>query len=260
MRIVLGIEYDGSKFCGWQRQMNVNSVQQTVEEVISKVADIPIRLYVAGRTDTGVHATEQIVHFDSPKERDLKAWVMGSNTYLPNSISVLWAQAVTKDFHARYSAQARRYRYVILNRPTRPALLDNKATWVFQSLEIARMQQAAHYLEGKHDFSSYRALACQAKSPLRTVHQINITQLGELIFIDVYADGFLQHMVRNIVGVLTTIGKGEQNMDWSRTVLEHRDRTLGGITAQASGLYLVKVQYDEKYGLNPTIRWPAFAN
>ena len=185
---------------------------------------------------------------------------MGSNTYLPNSISVLWAKVVTKDFHARYSAQARRYRYVILNRPTRPALLDNKATWVFQSLEIATMQQAANYLEGKHDFSSYRVLACQAKSPLRTVHQINVTQLGELIFIDVYADGFLQHMVRNIVGVLITIGKGEQNIDWSRTVLEHRDRTLGGITAQASGLYLVKVQYDERYGLNPTIRWPAFAN
>ncbi len=260
MKIAQGIEYNGSHFYGWQRQALTNSVQQTVEEAISKVADRPVRIHAAGRTDTGVHATEQIIHFDSPTERDIKAWVMGVNAHLPNSISILWAKPVAEDFHARFSAISRYYRYVILNRPTRPALLDQQVTWVFHPLDISMMQQAAHHLEGKHDFSSYRALACQANNPIRTVHQINIKRQEELIFIDIHANGFLHHMVRNIAGVLITIGKGEQDTNWSRMVLEHRDRTLGGVTAQASGLYLVKVQYDDKYGFNSTIRWPAFAN
>lgn len=260
MRIALGIEYSGSPFCGWQRQPHANSVQQSVEEALAKVANAPVRIHVASRTDTGVHATEQVIHFDSPVALDMKAWVMGVNTHLPDSISILWAHAAAEDFHARFCALSRRYRYVILNRPSRPALLHQQVTWVHQKLDHNSMQQAAKPLEGQHDFSSYRALACQAKSPIRTVHQINIEQRGEFIFVDIHADAFLQHMVRNIAGVLIAIGKGEQNINWSRTVLELRDRTLGGITAKPSGLYLVKVQYDDKYELNSLIRWPALAN
>ena len=260
MRIAFGVEYNGSTFFGWQRQAHANSVQQSVEAAISKVSDAPIRIHAAGRTDTGVHATEQIIHFDSPAERDTKAWVRGVNTHLPNAISILWAQVVAEDFHARFSAVSRRYRYVILNRPTRSALLNQQVSWVFQSLDRAAMQQASRCLEGTHDFSSYRALACQAKTPLRTVHQIAVKQQGELLYIDIHADGFLHHMVRNIAGVLIAIGKGEQDVNWSQTVLERCDRTLGGVTAQASGLYLVKVQYDAKYGLDSTIRWPVIAS
>lgn len=260
MRIALGIEYDGSPFYGWQRQAHASSVQQIVEEAVSKVADTPTRVYAAGRTDTGVHAMEQIAHFDSSAARDAKAWVTGVNTCLPDSVSILWARPVERDFHARRSAQTRLYRYVILNRTARPALLNRKVTWVFHSLNQTTMQQAASYLQGTHDFSSYRALSCQAKSPIRTVHEINVQQRGEFIYVDVLADGFLHHMVRNVAGVLIAVGKGEQPANWSQTVLQRRDRTLGGVTAPASGLYLVKVQYDDKYGLDSAIRWPAFTH
>ena len=260
MRISLGIEYDGSQFCGWQRQHHVASVQQAVEEAVSSVANAPVRVYAAGRTDTGVHAMEQVAHFDTSTERDAKAWTTGVNTYLPASVSVLWARPVGKDFHARNSARARRYRYIILNRGTRPALLNRRVTWVFRSLNQATMQEAANYLQGTHDFSSYRALSCQAKSPVRTIYEINVTRQGEFVYIDVCADGFLHHMVRNMAGVLITIGKGERDASWSQTVLQHRDRTLGGVTAQADGLYLVKVQYDTEYGFDSAIRWPAFTD
>ncbi len=259
MRIALGIEYNGSQFCGWQRQAHANSVQQSIEGAISKVASSKVRVYAAGRTDSGVHATEQIVHFDSRVERDTRAWVMGVNTYLPDSISVLWAQLVNQDFHARFSAISRRYRYVIFNRPVRPALLARRVAWVFQSLDNAPMQEAARHLQGTHDFASYRALACQAKSPVKTVHEISVKRQGEFIFIDIHADGFLHHMVRNIAGVLIAIGQGEQDVNWSQTVLQHRNRAAGGVTAQAAGLYLVKVKYDDDYRLSPVIRWPAFA-
>ncbi len=258
MRISLGIEYDGSQFYGWQRQCHAASVQQAVEEAVSSVADAPVRVYAAGRTDTGVHAMEQVAHFDSPTERDVKAWTTGVNMYLPDSVSVLWARPVDEDFHARNSARARRYRYIILNRGTRPALLNRRVTWVFQSLNQATMQEAANYLQGTHDFSSYRALSCQAKSPVRSVHEINVIRQGEFVYIDVYADGFLHHMVRNMAGVLITIGKGERDASWAQKVLRHRDRTLGGVTAQADGLYLVKVQYDTEYGFDAAIRWPVF--
>ena len=259
MRIALGIEYNGSEYFGWQRQSHAASVQQTVEEALSKVADTEIRIHAAGRTDTGVHATEQVIHFDSDIERENRAWVMGVNSYLPNSISILWAKDINEEFHARYSANSRRYRYVILNRPIRPALLSKQVTWIYQSLDENKMQTAALHLEGTHDFTSYRALSCQAKSPIRTVHQINVHKQNEFIFIDIHADGFLHHMVRNITGVLISIGKNEYADCWSREILEHHDRTLGGVTADASGLYLVKVQYDDKYELNSAIRWPAFA-
>lgn len=257
MRIALGIEYDGSPFCGWQRQKGSRTVQEALERAVSKVADAPVGLCAAGRTDTGVHATEQVVHFDSTARRSARAWVLGVNTHLPDPVSVLWARTVQEDFHARYSAISRRYRYVILNRPTRPALLRERATWIHQALDRECMQAAARHLQGTHDFSSYRALACQAKSPVRTVHELSVQRRGAFLFVDILADGFLHHMVRNIAGVLITIGRGEQQAGWAATVLERRDRTLGGVTAPAAGLYLVKVQYDGKHGLSPAVQWPA---
>lgn len=259
MRIVLGIEYNGSQFCGWQRQLNADSVQQRLEEAISKVADAQIVITTAGRTDTGVHATEQIIHFDCDNQRELKSWVKGVNRYLPNSISVLWAKPVADDFHARYGARSRTYRYVILNRATRPALLDNLVTWEYAPLNLEKMQHAARHLQGTHDYSSYRTVHCQAKSPVRTIETINFSKNDEFVFMDVCANAFLHHMVRNIMGVLLAIGRGEQEEDWSLKVLRARDRTLGGMTAPAAGLYLVKVQYDEIYGLDSKIRWPAIA-
>jgi tRNA pseudouridine38-40 synthase len=259
MRIALGVEYDGSQFFGWQRQSNADSVQQRLEQAISKVANSPIHVQAAGRTDTGVHATEQIVHFDCENARELKAWVMGVNTHLPNAIAVLWAKHVDDEFHARFSAQSRRYRYVIYNFPTRPALLDQQVTWEYTKLDMQKMQHAAKHLIGRHDFSSYRAVACQAKSPIRSINEITLHAYNDFIFMDIHADGFLHHMVRNIMGVLIAIGKDEQSEDWSLEVLEKRDRTLGGITAPAAGLYLVKVQYDKKFGLDARIKWPAIA-
>lgn len=260
MRIALGVEYNGSQFCGWQRQSNAETVQQRIEEAISIVANTPIITTAAGRTDTGVHATEQIIHFDCESERELKAWVMGVNTNLPNSVSVLWAKLVGDGFHARYSAQFRRYRYVILNQATRPALLDHLVTWEYAPLDLKKMQHAAQHLLGTHDFTSYRAVACQAKSSIRTIDEITLSKHDEFIFMDIRADGFLHHMVRNIMGVLIDIGKGEQSKNWSLDVLEKCDRTLGGVTAPAAGLYLVKVQYDKNFGLDARIKWPAIMN
>ena len=259
MRIALGVEYNGSQFYGWQRQPHAISVQQVVEEALSKVANESIKIQAAGRTDTAVHATEQIVHFDCSELREMKAWVMGTNTYLPGSVSINWAKPVNEEFHARFSAISRRYRYVILNRPIRPAILQGQVTWIYKPLDHDKMSIAAQCLIGKHDFSSYRALSCQAKSPIRTIQDLQITRQREFIFIDILADGFLHHMVRNIAGVLIEIGAEEQDVEWSKTVLEHHDRTQGGVTAQASGLYLVKVQYDEVHGFDNRIRLPVLA-
>jgi len=259
MRIALGIEYNGSHYCGWQRQKNAESVQQKVEKAITKVADSVTIVQAACRTDTAVHATEQVVHFDCENERELKAWVLGVNANLPNSITVLWEKAVASEFSARFSAQSRRYRYIIFNRKTRPALLDKLVTWQRTELDLAAMQYAAKQLVGKHDYTSYRAVACQANSPVRTVHEINIAKQGPFIFLDIHADGFLHHMVRNITGVLMTIGKKEQAKDWAFEVLQKRDRTLGGVTAPPNGLYLVKVHYDEIHKLDQKIRWPTIS-
>jgi len=259
MRIALGIEYNGSQFYGWQRQSNADSVQQRLEDAISKVANASIVITTAGRTDTGVHATEQIIHFDYDSQRELKSWVQGVNRYLPNSISVLWAKPVEDDFHARYGAKSRLYRYVIFNHATRSALLDNLVTWEYAKLDMQKMQRAANHLLGTHDFTSYRTVHCQAKSPIRNVEEISFSKHNEFICLDIRANAFLHHMVRNIMGVLMTIGKGEQAEDWSLEVLQKCDRTLGGKTAPAAGLYLVKVQYDEKFALDDRIRWPAIA-
>ncbi len=249
MRIALGVEYAGTHFCGWQFQAQARSVQGCVEEALSQVANHPVTVICAGRTDTGVHALAQVIHMDVTATRSPRSWVLGTNSNLPQDVSILWAQPVDNSFHARFSAIARHYRYVILNRPTRPAVLAKQITWEHQPLDIEQMQAAANYLIGTHDFSSYRAIACQAKNPVRTLSRLTIFRFKDQIIIEISANAFLHHMVRNIVGVLITIGHGKQPPLWARTVLEARNRTAGGVTAPASGLYLSGVDYSPSYQL-----------
>jgi tRNA pseudouridine38-40 synthase len=249
MRIALGIEYDGRPYCGWQYQDHSPSVQAVVEQALANVAAHPVRVICAGRTDTGVHAAEQVVHFETEVVRDDKAWVMGANANLPKSVSVLWVRTVDETFHARFSAIRRRYRYVIFNRQVRPAFLAGRVAFCFRPLNESRMQKAAQYLMGEHDFNAYRAVACQAKSPVRTVYKLDVTRRDELILIDIEANAFLHHMVRNIAGVLMAIGAGEQEPEWAKELLEGRDRSLGGVTAPPDGLYLMEVVYPEVFGL-----------
>ena len=249
MRIALGIEYDGTGFVGWQYQDNGTSVQQVVEEALSKVANHPLRVVCAGRTDTGVHALGQVVHFDTTAERDLRAWVFGTNANLPKGVAVVWARTVNDDFHARFSARLRRYRYVIFNRDVRPTFLAWRVAWEFRPLDAERMGVAAQHLVGEHDFSAYRAAGCQAKTPVRTVRRIDVWRKDDLVMIEIEANAFLHHMVRNIAGVLMAIGSGEQSTQWSRDVLENRDRTLAGVTAPACGLYLLDVDYSPDFDL-----------
>ena len=249
MRIVAAIEYDGRPYCGWQYQDHSPSVQAEVEKAFSKVANHPIRVVCAGRTDTGVHATGQIIHFDTEAARSDWSWIRGANTHLPGSITILWVKQISEDFHARFSAVRRAYRYVINNRTERPAVLNGLVTWQFKPLDEMRMQQAAAHLIGQHDFSSYRAAGCQAKSPVREIYQLDVTRQDDMIFLDIEANAFLHHMVRNIAGVLMTIGAGEEGTDWSNEVLEHQDRKLGGITASPAGLYLTQVHYPAEFAI-----------
>ncbi len=259
MRIALGIEYDGTKFCGWQAQRGVRTVQQTVEDGLSRVADHAVQLTCAGRTDSGVHAVGQVVHFDSDAERTPRSWVLGCNANLPHDVSVLWSRPVSDDFHARFGALARSYRYVILNRATRPAVLDRRVCWHHQALDAERMQQAAQSLLGEHDFSTFRALACQAKHPVRTVEALRVSRAGDLVYLDITANAFLHHMVRNVAGVLLAIGSGERPVEWVDELLQARDRTVGGVTAVAAGLYLVSVRYPAQYELPPAAAAPRFS-
>jgi len=250
MRIAAGIEYDGSKFCGWQLQKDaVRTVQGEVEAALGKVANHEVRVICAGRTDTGVHATGQVIHFETDAVRDERAWVFGANANLPKDIVLLWAKPVSDEFHARFSARRRSYRYVIFTREVRPTFLAGRVTWHYHELDTERMQQAGNLLLGEHDFSSYRAVACQAKSPVRTLYRLEVSRQGPFIFIDVEANGFLHHMVRNIAGVLMAIGESERPVVWSREVLEARDRSLGGVTAHPCGLYLTAVGYPEQFGI-----------
>lgn len=243
MRIAMGVEYDGSAFLGWQRQRGGPTVQAYVEEALGRVADQPVRVHCAGRTDTGVHALGQVIHFDTQAQRRSRSWILGGNVNLPAEVSILWAQEVPESFHARHSAMGRHYRYQILNRMTRSGLYRQQLTWNHWPLDADRMHAAAQVLVGSHDFSSYRALSCQAKSPLRTVHYLRVRRQGERILIEIGANGFLHHMVRNIAGVLMAIGRGERPVGWAREILEARDRTQGGVTAPPQGLYLVGVDY-----------------
>ncbi len=259
MRIALGIEYDGRAFCGWQFQDHSPSVQEAVEKALSKVANHFVRVVCAGRTDSGVHATEQVIHFDTEVRRETYQWVKGVNANLPESITILWAEEVSDDFHARFKAFRRAYRYVIFSRPVRPSYLNGLVSWDYRKLDEQRMQEAAHHLIGEHDFSSYRALGCQAKSPVRILHQFDISRQGNFIFLDIEANAFLHHMVRNMAGVLMTIGAGEQEPAWAKEILELKDRTLGGITAAPHGLYLVRVDYPQEFVLPKQRRLPSFA-
>ncbi len=249
MRIAAMIEYDGSVFSGWQRQDRVRSVQDCVERALSSVADEPVRVTVAGRTDTGVHACGQVIHFDTESRRTPYAWVRGTNSNLPQEVALLWAQEVNADFHARFCATGRRYRYVILNRAIRPTVWAKRVTWEYRPLDAKRMRAAAKLLIGTHDFTSFRAVQCQAKSPVRELRALDVERRGEWIFISAYANAFLHHMVRNLAGVLMAIGAGAQPPGWAHEVLLARDRTLGGITAPPDGLYLTAVEYPDTYGI-----------
>ncbi|MDH4273748.1 MAG: tRNA pseudouridine(38-40) synthase TruA [Gammaproteobacteria bacterium] len=250
VRYAAGIEYDGHAFHGWQAQKTgVDSVQQRVEHALSRVADHTLNVVCAGRTDAGVHAINQVVHFESAAPRDALAWIRGANANLPKEVALTWVKPVSAEFHARFSATRRCYRYVIVNRAVRPTFLAWRSAWEYRPLDVAQMQQAANYLIGEHDFSSYRALACQAKSPVRTVHRLQVRRIGELVLIDAEANAFLHHMVRNIAGVLMDVGAGKSTPSWAQEVLHARDRTLGGVTAAPHGLYFLGVMYPEQFGI-----------
>lgn len=250
MRIALGIEYDGRAFKGWQLQRHaVRTVQGELERALGVVAAHPVRVVCAGRTDTGVHATGQVVHFDTGAERTPRNWTLGTNANLPPDVAVTWAHPVDERFHARYAALARSYTYLILNRPTRSSLQAGRATWIHRSLDAARMHEAAQVLIGTHDFSSYRALGCQANTPIRTVHCLTVDQRSERIVLGITANGFLHHMIRNIAGVLITIGRGDRPVGWAEEVLGLRDRRLGGVTAAPDGLYFERVEYPKAYSI-----------
>jgi tRNA pseudouridine38-40 synthase len=250
-RWAAGIEYRGTAYAGWQRQGHAPSVQQEVERVLSAVADHPVKVTAAGRTDAGVHAYSQVVHFDSEAPRAPHAWLFGGNSQLPRDISLRWVQAADAAFHARYSAIARRYRYVMLTRRTRSALLDGRVAWLTTPLDAEAMHGAAQALVGEHDFSAFRDAGCQARTPMRRVDALAVWRRGEFVVLDIRANAFLHHMVRNIAGVLIAIGQGKQPEGWARTVLESRQRTAGGITAEAGGLYFVGPEYPAQFGLPP---------
>ena len=249
MRIALGIEYDGTSYNGWQRQKTGLGVQQRLEEALSLVANETVDVICAGRTDTGVHASGQVVHFDTDSERTDRGWLLGANTNLPEDICVTWVKPVDQDFHARFSALARSYRYLILYRLERSALHRNRAWWVYEPLHETPMQVAAQQLLGEHDFSAFRSAACQANTAVREITAISVSRSGDWLTIDVTANAFLMNMVRNIVGSLAAVGLGEQGVEWIGEVLESRDRKAGGITAPPHGLTLVGVEYPGAFGI-----------
>lgn len=252
MRIAMGIEYHGAGFHGWQAQKSgVRSVQETLERALAAVAAHPVRVICAGRTDTGVHGLGQVIHFDTAAQRPERGWMLGCNANLPDDVSVTWACPVADDFHARFSALGRSYRYLILNRSARSSLLAARATWIHRPLDAEKMHLAGQQLVGVHDFSSYRAQGCQAKSPVRTLHSLDVRRQGDLIELRVHANAFLHHMVRNIAGVLITIGQGDQSLGWAGDVLRLCNRTLGGVTAPPDGLYFERVDYPSAFVLPP---------
>jgi len=250
MRIALGLEYDGSRFLGWQTQPEGGTVQDALEAALAAIGGEPLSVTCAGRTDRGVHAREQVVHFDTNAVRPLTAWVRGVNAVLPESVAVLWAKAVEASFHARYSATARTYRYVLLNRQVRPALASRYVGWFHGELDVAAMREAASGLLGEHDFSAFRSSECQAKTPRRNLRRLEIERRGERIDFIFTANAFLHHMVRNLVGTLVYVGKGEHAPHWAREVLESRDRSRAAPTYAAEGLYLEAIEYAPAWGLD----------
>lgn len=260
MRIALGIEYNGATFCGWQTQPAACGVQDALETALAQIAGEKIATICAGRTDAGVHALAQVVHFDCGAERPDTAWVRGTNALLPSGVAVQWMRAVPDEFNARYSALERCYRYVLLNHPVRPALDQGRAGWFHGPLDLAPMREAAKYLIGEHDFSALRSSECQAKSPVRELRRLEIKASGNFIVMDFIANGFLHHMVRNIVGSLVYVGAGRQAPGWLDAVLASRNRALAAPTFDAAGLYLAHVSYDAKWQLPEFVRRAGFAD
>jgi len=249
MRIVLGLEYDGSEFCGWQSQAGGGAVQDALESALSVVADAPTRVVCAGRTDAGVHALAQVVHFDTDAVRPDTAWVRGVNAHLPDSVAVRWAQPVSGEFHARFSARGRRYRYLLLNRAERPGLMARRVGWFHRPLDANAMAAAAALLVGEHDFSAFRSIECQAKSPVKTLRRADVTRHGDLLVFEFEASAFLHHMVRNLVGTLVYVGKGAHSPEWVAAILAGRDRAHAAPTFEACGLYFAGVDYDQVWQL-----------
>jgi tRNA pseudouridine38-40 synthase len=249
MRIALGIEYDGSRFLGWQTQPGGGAVQDALEPALAAIGGATVSVTCAGRTDRGVHAREQVAHFDTDAERPASAWVRGVNALLPESMAVLWSRQVEREFHARFSARARIYRYVLLNRPVRPALAARHVGWFHLPLDLDAMRAAAALFLGEQDFSAFRSSECQAKSPVRTLHALEIEQRGERFDFVFRANAFLHHMVRNLVGTLVYVGKGKHPPEWAKQVLESRNRALAAPTFPAEGLYLESVEYEPRWGL-----------
>jgi len=261
-RLALGIEYKGTAFGGWQRQASpAYTAQAALEQALTKIADHPITVTCAGRTDRGVHALGQVVHFDTEVKRVDQAWTLGVNSELPNDLRVTWLQTMPSDFHARYSATARCYHYIVYNQRLRPGLWCDYLTWHRVPLALAPMQEAAHYLVGAHDFSSFRAAECQALTAQRTIEYIIIKQQGPFFIFEIKANAFLHHMVRNIVGSLMVVGEDKQPASWLETVLKAHDRSQAGPTAAANGLYLTAVDYPEHFQvpkITPVFPLPLF--
>ncbi|MHB1565547.1 MAG: tRNA pseudouridine(38-40) synthase TruA [Acidiferrobacter sp.] len=248
-RFVLGVEYNGRMFSGWQSQDGVPTIQDAVETALARVANEPVRTVAAGRTDAGVHALGQVIHFDCDRPRTAEAFMRGGNVHVGPDIRFVWARSIADDFHARFAAEARTYRYVILNRSISPALWAGRASFEYRPLDVKRMQDAALPLLGRHNFSSYRAVACQARSPIRTVQMLQVVRQGPFVIITIEADAFLHHMVRNLAGVLVAIGCGARPVQWAAEVLAAQDRCVGGVTAPPDGLYFVTVRYPSRYAL-----------
>lgn len=251
MRIALCLEYDGSAFHGWQTQAGGGTVQDALEAALTEIAGESVSVVCAGRTDAGVHATSQVVHFDCCVERPLSAWVRGANALLPAPVAVRWAHAVDDEFHARFSAYGRRYRYLLLNRPQRPALAQGTVGWFHLPLDIEAMQAGANALVGEHDFSSFRAAECQAKSPVKVLREATVGRDGDIVVFDFEANAFLHHMVRNMVGSLVYVGKGNHSPEWIGELIAARDRRVAAPTFAAAGLYLSGVSYEQHWGLPP---------
>lgn len=252
-RIVLGIQYDGSRWKGWQTQPHGNTVQDRLEAALKCFTHLDIATTCAGRTDAGVHAIEQVVHFDTEIDREPFSWVRGTNAFLPASIAVRWAYAIDAedqaDFHARFSAQARTYHYLLYSHPVRSPLLAGKAGWIFRPLDLEAMQAAANSLLGEHDFSAFRAAECQARTPVKTMHEIRIARHGDMVVFTFRANAFLHHMVRNIMGALVYVGTGVQKPQWMGELLAERNRSLAAPTFMPDGLYLARIDYDSKWRL-----------
>lgn len=255
-KMALTLEYDGSAYSGWQRQSHSPSVQQELEQALSFVANKPISLVCAGRTDAGVHACEQVVHFETDVTRSNRSWLLGANCRLPRDIRILWVEQMPQSFHARFSATGRSYRYIILNAKVPSALFHNRICWEHRELDDVIMHKAAQYLLGEHDFSAFRASGCQAKSPVRKIEYLNVSRQSSLVYVDIKANAFLHHMVRNIVGSLIKIGTREQPVDWLESVLRGKDRRMAAMTAPAAGLYFIQAFYPEEYRLNQLQRKP----